>query len=165
MQKIKGIVKDKSLKRQVIRCDADEEFVVAFKIIVCKNKEINKSEDMNQNNVYFCDKLDFMMDLFTCRNDNDDDESLRSKNGDGDISIGLNDRTVGFGTADKFVVYELLELARETDDCNKRKIETAQQQLKEIKDVCVGKTTKPMHECSIFCTFKNDRNFFAYLLD
>ena len=131
MQKIKGIVKDKSLKRQVIRCDADEEFVVAFKIIVCKNKEINKSEDMNQNNVYFCDKLDFMMDLFTCRNDNDDnddDERLRSKNEDGDINMGLNDKTVGFGTADKFVVYELLELARETDDCNKLKIETVQQE-------------------------------------
>lgn len=152
----KGSRNKKSSKRQKKQSEINEDFAAAF-------GEASEVRELNQSD--YGEEPDFHTNILNSRHDDDEVLDGSSKDDDedaDDVAVDVNDEVVGFGTADQFDVCELLELAREAEVDDKNIVKTVEQELKEIKDGCVGKRSKSTYICSIcdflFYTFEFNRN-------
>ena len=157
--------KNKGTRKRQKRRDVNDEFAAAFGMRD-NEEETKASEEVNRKDRHFGDD-DFEMNLMNSRFDEDDDECLdkdveNEKEVEDDVVVDVDEEVVGFGSADKFDVCELLELAREEEEDKKSTKKTMKQKMKEIKAGCVGKKSNTAYVSSIcdllFFTFENDRN-------
>ena len=122
-------------KQQRTRRDVNDEFAAAFQMRKESNdRKMEASEEVIQDdNVHFSEEANFETNLMNSRFD-DEDDKIKKEVDDDVTGIDVNEQVVGYGSADKFDICELLELVRETEKSEMNTIKTMQQELKEIQD-------------------------------